>query len=147
MGRSQASNVGVVEPEKIGTRVDVAGVERDVSILWNDQVRLFSALRIVVTNQGMQGFPQRNGLVEQWTGISFIYTSVAMIRLAEAQTCMKSQDEEEEQGGGSEKDILASFPSRGLPFEHDRVMRDGSTNLKRKCRRSGRRSGRRVVLA
>lgn len=143
VGRSQADDIGFVQPKKIRARMDVTGIERDVGVLWNDQVRLFSALGIVVTDQGVQRLPQRNGFVEQGTRISLICTSVAIPRLAEGQTVVESQDEEEEQGDRSKKDILASFPSRGLPLEHDRMVRDGSSNLNRKSRRSGGR----VVLA
>lgn len=48
MGGSEASDIGIVEPEQVGARMDMAGIKRDVCVLWNDQVRFFSALGVVV---------------------------------------------------------------------------------------------------
>lgn len=68
---------------------------------------------------------------------------IAIRRLVPTQTSMKGQEEEEEQSSSSENNILASFPSRGLPSEHDRVVGDSRTDFSRRRLRDGSR----VVLA
>lgn len=126
MRRPETCHIGFIEPEEVRPKMVVIRIEWNADFVVEKQIRLLSALGIVVANQAVQGLPELNVIVEEGALCSLVQICpvVRVRRWANAHTVVKGQQKKKKRGSSGVENVLSSFSPGGFPSEHDRVVKD-----------------------